>query len=197
MLYVVKYGGPFGFIKPWTAVRDSETFSQQFLTPSIVEGLEKKLFPELLNLPTGQIYKILRHRLTYAGLSSQQERTWSKAMVTKNIDKKKYRLKERSIILRGIMLEPRLSLAFATLEDAQHASEQSICLCRNEDLMLPHPTIQQWSISDFDSDALPGFELLFKQEGLGFKVGQNRFANGTSMFGELRIYGNPISEPEN
>ena len=48
LYYVVKYSGPFGFIKPWTAVRDSETFSQQFLTPSIVEGIEKKLFPELL-----------------------------------------------------------------------------------------------------------------------------------------------------
>lgn len=44
ILYVVRYAGPFGFIKPWTAVRDSETFSQQFLTPSIVEGIEKKLF---------------------------------------------------------------------------------------------------------------------------------------------------------
>jgi hypothetical protein len=30
-MYVVKYSGPFGFIKPWTAVRDNETFSQQFL----------------------------------------------------------------------------------------------------------------------------------------------------------------------
>ena len=42
-MFVVKYSGQFGFIKPWTAVRDSETFSQQFLTPSIVEGIEKKL----------------------------------------------------------------------------------------------------------------------------------------------------------
>ena len=49
-LYVIKYVGPFGFIKPWTAVRDSETFSQQFLTPSILEGIEKKLFPELLDI---------------------------------------------------------------------------------------------------------------------------------------------------
>ena len=49
MLYVVKYSGPFGFIKPWTAVRDSETYSQQFLTPSILAGIERKLFPELLN----------------------------------------------------------------------------------------------------------------------------------------------------
>ena len=40
--YVVKYAGPFGFIKPWTAVRDAsggETYSQQFLTPSIIEGI--------------------------------------------------------------------------------------------------------------------------------------------------------------
>ena len=40
-MYVVTYKGPFGFIKPWTAVRDGETFSQQFLTPSIIEGIEK------------------------------------------------------------------------------------------------------------------------------------------------------------
>ena len=47
-MYIVKYTGPFGFIKPLTAVRDDETFSQQFLTPSIVAGIERKLFPELL-----------------------------------------------------------------------------------------------------------------------------------------------------
>lgn len=44
--YVVKFTGPFGFIKPWTAVRDAsggETYSQQFLTPSIVEGIRQKL----------------------------------------------------------------------------------------------------------------------------------------------------------
>lgn len=48
MYYIVKYTGKFGFIKPWTAVRDGETFSQQFLTPSNIEGIEKKLFPEIL-----------------------------------------------------------------------------------------------------------------------------------------------------
>ncbi len=36
-MYVIKYSGPFGFIKPWTAVRDSETYSQNFLIPSIAE----------------------------------------------------------------------------------------------------------------------------------------------------------------
>jgi hypothetical protein len=75
--YVVKYTGPFGFIKPWTAVRDIETFSQQFLTPSILEGIEKKLFPYLLQTNTG-IQKIKRYRLNYIGIDVQQERTWSK-----------------------------------------------------------------------------------------------------------------------
>lgn len=47
-LFVVKYSGPFGFIKPWTAVRDGETYSQQFLTPSIAEGMEKNFFLKCL-----------------------------------------------------------------------------------------------------------------------------------------------------
>lgn len=38
-MYIVTYKGQFGFIKPWTAVRDGETFSQQFLTPSIINTL--------------------------------------------------------------------------------------------------------------------------------------------------------------
>lgn len=42
-MYIVTYKGQFGFIKPWTAVRDGETFSQQFLTPSIIEGIEKAI----------------------------------------------------------------------------------------------------------------------------------------------------------
>jgi hypothetical protein len=52
-MYVVKYTGPFGFIKPWTAVRDDLTFSQQFLTPSMIAGIERKLFPELLKSEYG------------------------------------------------------------------------------------------------------------------------------------------------
>jgi hypothetical protein len=43
MYYVVKYSGTFGFIKPWTAVRDSKTFSQQFLTPASLEGIQQDI----------------------------------------------------------------------------------------------------------------------------------------------------------
>lgn len=192
MLYIVEYNGPFGFIKPWTAVRDNETYSQQFLTPSIVEGIEKKLFPELLNMEDGVIRKIIRHRLSYRGLASQQERTQAKGWGKVSVRKSKFYFPERSIITRGVMLEPKLHLAFNTEQDAIAASEQSICLCRNEDLLFPEPIILKLTIEEFETDVIPGFELLFTDSEKGFKVGQNRFNDGVSMYGELMIFGNPI-----
>lgn len=77
MLYVVKYTGPFGFIKPWTAVRDSKTFSQQFLTPSIIEGIRQKL----------EVKTILRHKLTYTSISVQQEQTQTRGWEKKTQQK--------------------------------------------------------------------------------------------------------------
>ena len=70
--YILRYSGPFGFIKPWTAVRDAsggETYSQQFLTPSIIEGLRQKL----------EVTAILRHKLVYGGIDIQQEMVQAKA----------------------------------------------------------------------------------------------------------------------
>lgn len=198
MLYVVKYAGPFGYIKPWTAVRDSETYSQQFLTPSIVEGMEKKLFPELLDAtlyPPGKIYKIRRHRLNYTGLSRQQERTQSKGMGSKTVDKKKFSSRERSILIRNVMLEPNLYLAFAEQDDAERAFEQHICLCRNEDILLPEALLTLADEAAFDE--IEGFELLFCDKSLGFMVGHNRFAFGEAMYGELKVFGNPIRPTEN
>lgn len=191
MYYVVKYNGHFGFIKPWTAVRDSETFSQQFLTPSIVEGIEKKLFPNLLQ--TKGIHKILRHRLNYLGLDVQQERTWSKGGFKASKSKGKWKT-NLAIIDRGILLEPQLYLAFEKLEDAVIASRQHICLCRNEDIMLPESTIKK--VSEIEFDTVSGFELLFdgERENL-FKVGHNRFDDAAEMFGQLKVYGNPIRQP--
>lgn len=184
--YVVKYTGPFGFIKPWTAVRDIETFSQQFLTPSIVEGMEKKLFPELLS--ERGIYKIIAHRINYKGLSIQQERTWSKGgfKVSKNKNLWKTNL---GIINRGIMIKPHLYLAFKTKEDAKRANNQTLCLCRNEDLVFP---IESFQITREEFDKIQGFELEFSDAKNGFKVGHNRYHQDKAMYGELKVIGNPI-----
>jgi len=187
--YIVKYSGPFGFIKPWTAVRDSETFSQQFLTPSIIEGIEKKLFPELLTEDTlGKVLKIKRHRLNYQGIDIQQERTWSKGGI--NIYKDKHQYKTNiGIINRGILINPNLYLAFQTPADAEVAMAQTICLCRNEDLLFPE---YLFTADEEQLEKLDGFELLPATAETGFKVGHNRFNNAIEMFGELKIYGNPI-----
>lgn len=209
LYYLVKYSGPFGFIKPWTAVRDSETFSQQFLTPSILEGIEKKLFPELL--PTiGLSGKIIRHRLTYAGISRQQEQTQPRAIDVSKPQKSKENkdivtvtiTRKRSILNRGVMLSPILWLAFMDKKDAERASEQHICLCRNEDILLPRTEIFEVPESEFDSpdSYFNGFELRFGQSPQSFLVGYNRFRKEgelpSEMFGWLHIVGNPIYSQE-
>jgi len=191
--YVVKYSGPFGYIKPWTAVRDSETFSQQFLTPSIIEGIEKKLFPELL-AQEGVISRIRRHRLNYQGIDSQQERTWSKGgfrAVKKKDDLGRvyFQADNMSILTRGILLNPNLYLAFDREQDALEALEQHICLCRNEDLLLGESVLQ---LTEEQFDTIDGFELLFTEAIEGFKVGHNRFQHGKEMYGTLKVFGNPI-----
>lgn len=193
MLYIVKYSGPFGFIKPWTAVRDSETFSQQFLTPSIVEGIEKKLFPALLG--ENGIRKIVGHRLSYTQITSQQEviqtRGWNSTRQGKQIlfDRPK------AILQRGVLHEPRLNLAFATKIDAEMAFLQHICLCRNEDIMLPE-SIEKATVEDFveDEERYPGFELVFEETEKSFLVGYHRVTQNP-MYGWLRIVGTAVNNP--
>lgn len=185
MMYIVIYKGKFGFIKPWTAVRDGETFSQQFLTPSIIEGIEKKLFPELLK-HNGVVCKIIRHKLKYAAIDMQQEVTQARGWKVG----KKQMIRERSILRRGTMLDPILYIAFKEKADAIKASQQHICLCRNEDVMLPHPEILELSEEDFDK--LEGFELRFGESEQSFLVGYNRFDHGKPMYGWIEYNGNKL-----
>ena len=193
MLYVVKYSGPFGFIKPWTAVRDSETYSQQFLTPSIVAGIERKLFPELLNSPFG-IHKIRRHRLSYSGISQQQEQIQPRGWNAKGTAKARTYERPYAILVRGVLINPVLWLAFETLEDAQIASSQHICLARNEDILYPDEDILQIEESELDSDeeTFHGFELIMEDGENSFMVGYNRMDSNKPMFGWLKTVGNPV-----
>lgn len=190
--YVVKYSGQFGFIKPWTAVRDSETFSQQFLTPSIIEGIEKKLFPELLG--ENGIKKIVRYRLSYAQISTQQEVIQTRGWNSTRQGKQVLFNRPKAILLRGVLLEPDLFLVFNTKEDAEKAFTQHICLCRNEDLLLP-VSKEEIFINQFDEDSerFSGYELMFEKNEKSLMVGYHRVTN-EPMYGWLKIVGTPIKQ---
>lgn len=189
-LFVVTYTGPFGFIKPWTAVRDSETFSQQFLTPSIVEGMEKKLFPELLDKPG--IHKIVGHRLAYDQITNQQEviqtRGWNSTRKSGQILFER----NRAILIRGLLHNPTLYLAFVDKAVATTAFMQHICLCRNEDVLLPESIIETTSEAfATDETSFPGYELVFEKNEKSFLVGYHRVTK-EPMYGWIKVVGNPV-----
>lgn len=193
MFYIVRYSGPFGFIKPWTAVRDDEVYSQQFLTPSLVGGIERKLFPELVNEKWG-IYKIKGHRLTYSQISQQQEQTQPRGWNEKGRGAKKEYSRPYSILKRGILVNPILFLAFEFQEDAEIASNQHLCLARNEDILYPDSEIIEATIQDFEEneERFGGFELVFEEVESSFLVGYNRMNENQPMYGWLRTVGNPV-----
>lgn len=88
------------------------------------------------------------------------------------------------------MLDPVLLLAFAKEDDAVQASYQHICLCRNEDILLPDSLIEILSDEGFNS--LDGFELKLENTDDAFITGFNRFHNAAPMYGKLEITGNPV-----
>lgn len=192
MIYIVKYSGPFGFIKPWTAVRDSETYSQQFLTPSIVAGIERKLFPKLLKNDDGEIKKIVGHRLSYKQISQQQEQVQPRGWNEKGRGANKEYSRQYAILMRGILLNPELHLAFKSKEDAEEAIGQHICLCRNEDILYPDDEIIEATHEEFDSELFSGFELVFEQSDASFLVGYNRLRKNEPMYGFLKVVGHPV-----
>lgn len=179
MLYVLKFTGPFGFIRPWTAVRDGKTFSQQFLTPSIIEGIRQKL----------EVNSILRHKLTYQSISVQQEQTHPRGWEERR--SLKLMIRNKSIIERGIMIDPSLYIAFDNMSDAKKAENQHICLCRNEDILFPNSKIIEMSEDDFDK--ITGFELRFGIDDKSFLVGFDRYNNSKPMYGWLEITGKPVT----
>ncbi|MBL4561678.1 MAG: hypothetical protein JKX79_11920 [Labilibaculum sp.] len=203
-IFVVKFTGPFGFIKPWTAVRDSETYSQQFLTPSIVAGMERKLFPELLKDDDGEIKKIVGHRLSYKQVSIQKEVTQTRGWNSMKPSGEDYKIYSRgkidgkkvsfTPIDRGVFIEPVLWLAFSKAEDAKKASKEHICLCRNEDMLYPEDEIVEVFRNEFDTDEdlFAGFELIFERTEESFMVGYNRLKNNEAMYGYLKVVGTPV-----
>lgn len=196
MLYVVRYAGPFGYIKPWTAVRDSLTFSEKFLPPATVQGISQKLF----GLEVRDA--ILRYRLAFDAYSRMQEQTRAKQYVYKRDNKlnASYLDYGMSVLERGVLLNPELLLAFANETDARIAAEQHVCLCRNEDLLLPDAGFGDEGVlpmTETDFDARDGFEMrpAAPNETGAVPAGRNRLEPGHPMtWGRLSVTGVPVRQ---
>jgi hypothetical protein len=172
-MYVIKYTGTFGFIKPFNSIRDELIISQKFLTPSIVKGIEKYIFPELISEP--ELCKIKRHKLLFdSEISIQQETIQS------------LQKQNKSIINRGILINPILYIAFDNYDDAAIAKKSMIKLTRNEDILLPNNNIYEMTVEQFDE--LPGFESFDVKEETdnSIWVGYDRYDNFKHMNIELK-----------
>lgn len=179
--HVVKYTGPFGFIKPWTAVRDELTYSQTFLSPSTIKGISQKLFG------LGKMDRIKRYRLEFDVISEQQEQTW--APLRKFSKKKGIKsIANNGILTRGVLLNPRFIIALASRADAETAAEQHVCLCRNEDLLLPDNEFGVQEHTEKSFEELPGFELVPTSDTTDIPAGRDRYEQGYPMtYGRLEV----------
>jgi len=165
--YVVKFAGVFGFIKPFSAIRDKRIYSQHYLTPSILNGIEQKLFPEKLNQES--VSSIVAHKLQSSGMSIQKETIHAKQIKKQS---------SFSVVERGILLYPVLLIAFDDQSYAERAHKQCISLSRSEDILFPEDLFET---SPEEFDLIPGIE--FKESEDGFLVGFNRYKN----FQEMKI----------
>ena len=98
-------------------------------------------------------------------------------------------------VSRGALIDPILHLAFGKRQDADRAALQHICLCRNEDLLMPESDVVEIKEEEFDdpTKGYNGFELRFGKHKDSFLVGFNRFKNNEAMYGWLHIVGdNPL-----
>jgi hypothetical protein len=182
-IYVVKYTGTFGFIKPHSAVRDAETYSQQFLTESIIIGMQDRIFGPGDKKQNLSINQICRNKVFHQGLSSQQETIKAPEIkFSRSKDTKALYSDSFSIIKRHVMIRPELYLGFNNEEDAKEAMYFMLRLSRNEDLMTP---MDITDMSEEEFDKIKGIEYVPSKEGLF--VGANRFNNFSPMYGELKI----------
>jgi hypothetical protein len=157
MLHVVTYEGPLGFIKPAQAVRDEQIYSQRFLAPATVEGMRRKLGASSID----------RVRLDAKELTRPQQETIQAP--TTRIQSSYER--EESIVERRLLLRPTLYLGFEDPADADLAERQHLCLCRNEDVVLPTGR-EEMTREEFDQ--IPGFTFVQDPDGTAL-AGRNRY----------------------
>ena len=172
-LYCVRYSNInkpyYGYIKPWNAVRDEETYSSTYLIPSFINGVEQEL---------GIQGNIIRHKLKYQIVSSSKG-DFSKAASYG---------KKPAVHKRHCLTNPEIIFAFDNKEDAEYAITQPLWMGQIQYLIYPDITFGNKGIMEMTNDEfdeLTGVETFITNEDEGIYVGNNRQKNDERMFVEI------------
>lgn len=158
----------YGFIKPWNAVRDVETYSLTYLPPSFIRGIKYEL---------GIKGDIIRHKLLFS--KSHMQKDFTKAVVyLKN--------GQRSVTNhhRHTLVNPKLILGFETKEDADLAIGLPIYMGQNIYPLYGNASVGVFEITTEEFDKLQGVETFETTESdeNGLYVGNDRRNNNKRMY---------------
>ena len=169
----------FGFFRPYNAVRDIETYSLTYLTPSILNGME-----ENMEIPMGSI---VRHKLTFSKERMDRELVktaygtiWKngkelKCFVIDKNGNKQY----NGAHIKHALINPAMVLGFKDKESAEVASKSTLYLGQTEYLIYPATGVFEMTEENFDE--LPGVET-FESDEDGIDCGFNRFKENKPMY---------------
>lgn len=180
-LYCIRYRNIckpyYGYIKPWNAVRDTETYSLTYLVPSFINGIEQEL---------GIEGKILRHKLKYQiVLPKFIKNKKNKIVVNGDFSKAVTYGKNSSTHKRHCLTNPEIIFAFDNKEDAEYALTQPLCFGQIQYTIYPDITFGEKGIqimTNEEFDDLVGVETFTSNEDEGIYVGNNRQKNNERMY---------------
>lgn len=182
-MYCVRYKSNdcgVGYIRPWNAVRDGETYSLTYLIPSFINGIEKEL---------GCKGKILRHKLRFNGMTDE-------LFVSPQIKRKSKKgggdinYRDNGISKIHQLFNPEIILGFESMEDAVNASRNTIYVGQTQYMIFPSSFTSEENdddniiveMSDEEFSKLSGTETFQTDENNGVYCGNNRHKNNERMF---------------
>lgn len=181
-MYCIKFGPingiKYGFIKPYNAVRDSKTYSLTYIIPSMIDGIIHE---------HGLKGKILRHKLTFEGMTTND---FKKCHVFNDLDKNAENGVFTEVIKsdmsmntheRHSLINPTLTLAFESKEDAEQMYTETIYIGQSEYFIYP---VEFFEATDEEFNQIEGVESFATDEDdeCGFYCGNNRLKDNQPMY---------------
>jgi hypothetical protein len=188
-MYCVRFKGgdcSVGYIRPWNAVRDSETYSATYLPTSFIDGIVHE---------NGLSGKILRHKLRFKGMVNEFFRSECSYGYIKPCDRKtknpyKYGKKRGETTSKlHVLTQPEIILGFERLEDAEEMAKNYIYVGQTQYIIYPvtfddarDDIIVEMNDDEFSN--LYGTETFESNEGDDEAVycGNNRQRNNEEMY---------------